>query len=302
MRHITSRQALVGGAIALGALAALRSVANARERRHKISQGVLRPAQSLWTQVGEWRMHTHVALPVHPSDAPPVVLIHGFGVSSSYFLPTAERLGRYLNVYAPDLPGHGKTAPPRKPLDVSELAEALIAWMDASGIECASLVGNSMGCQVAVEAALRHPSRIDRMVLIGPTTDPRGRSVSQLMMRFLIGGLFEQPSLNWLLVKDYARMRSRLIKEFNVMRADEVEVKLPHVDVPTMLVRGENDPIVPQRWLDEAARLVGAKRVAVIPHMGHALNYSAADELVATLLPFLAAPAAQVLERRAVVS
>src|SRR3569833_3161038 len=194
MRHITSRQALVGGAIALGALAALRSVANARERRHKISQGVLRPAESL---------------------------------------------GRYLNVYAPDLPGDGKTAPPRKPLDVSELAEALIAWMDASGIECASLVGNSMGCQVAVEAALRHPSRNDQMVLIGPTTDPRGRSVSQLMMRFLIGGLFEQPSLNWLLDKDYARMRSRLIKEFNVMRADEVEVKLPHVDVPTMLVRGE---------------------------------------------------------------
>src|SRR3569623_885481 len=218
MRHITSRQALVGGAIALGALAALRSVANARERRHKISQGVLRPAQSLWTPVGEWRMHTHVALPAHPSAAPPL------------------------------------------------------------------------------------PSRIDRMVLIGPTTDPRGRSVSQLMMRFLIGGLFEQPSLNWLLVKDYARMRSRLIKEFNVMRADVVEVKLPHVEVPTMLVRGENDPIVPQRWLDEAARLVGAKRVAVIPHMGHALNYSAADELVATLLPFLAAPAAQVLERRAVVS
>src|SRR3569833_4498395 len=94
MRHITSRQALVGGAIALGALAALRSVANARERRHKISQGVLRPAQSLWTQVGEWRMHTHVALPVHTSDAPPVVLIHGFGEKSKKYMQTEERNGR----------------------------------------------------------------------------------------------------------------------------------------------------------------------------------------------------------------
>src|SRR3569832_2454815 len=97
-------------------------------------------------------------------------------------------------------------------------------------------------------------------------------------------------------------MRRRQIKVFFVLCVVVVVLKLPHVDVPTMLVRGEYDPIVPQRWLDESARLVGAKRGAVIPHMGHALYYSAADELVATLLPFLAAPAAQVLERRAVVS
>src|SRR3569623_621790 len=104
MRHITSRQALVGGAIALGALAALRSVANARERRHKISQGVLRPAQSLWTQVGEWRMHTQVALPAHPSDAPPVVLIHGIGETRSYFLPTASLFAH--RPYGAERPNH----------------------------------------------------------------------------------------------------------------------------------------------------------------------------------------------------
>lgn len=292
MPRISSRQALIGGAIALGAAAALRAAANARERRRKLASGELRPVQGLCTQVGEWRMHTHAAFPVRPSDAPPVVLIHGFGVSSSYYLPTVERLGRYLNVYAPDLPGHGKSDQPRTPLDVPELTAALIAWMDATGIECASLVGNSMGCQIAVEAALRYPSRVERMVLIGPTTDPKGRSISQLMTRFLIGGLFERLSLNWLLVRDYAHMGTRLAAEFNFMRADEIEVKLPHVDAPTMLVRGWNDSIVPQSWLDEVARLIGAKRVAVIPHMGHAINHSAADELASVLLPFLAASAA----------
>src|SRR3569832_3023620 len=152
MRHITSRQALVGGAIALGALAALRAAAIARERRHKITQGVLRPAQSLWTQVGEWRRHTHVALPVHPSDAPPVVLIHGFGVSSPYLLPTAERLGRYLNVYAPALPGHGKTAPPRKPLDVSELAETLRSGQRIRPRHAAAVAPHDRRCVGRVDA------------------------------------------------------------------------------------------------------------------------------------------------------
>lgn len=296
MTHITSRQALIGGAVVLGAAAALCSAANARERRRKIAEGELRPVQSLWTQVGEWRMHMHAVFPAQPSDAPPVVLIHGFGVSSSYFLPTAERLGRYFCVYAPDLPGHGKSERPPAPLNIAELAATLIAWMDAEGIERASLVGNSLGCQVAVEAALSYPARVERMVLIGPTTDPKGRSPAQLLLRFLLGGLFERPSLNWVLVKDYARMGSRLPAEFNFMCRDEIEVKLPYVDVPTMLVRGANDPIVPQRWLDEAARLLAAKRTAVIPRMGHAVNYSAADELVSALLPFLAEPARSTLE------
>jgi 2-hydroxy-6-oxonona-2,4-dienedioate hydrolase len=54
-----------------------------------------------------------------------------------------------------------------------------------------------------------------------------------------------------------------------------------------MLVRGERDPIVPQRWFDEAASLVRAEQVAVIPGWGHAVNYSAPDEVTAAIVPFL---------------
>lgn len=86
------------------------------------------------------------------------VLVHGFGMSSSYFVPTAERLGTRFAVYAPDLPGHGGSDTPRDALDVPQFADALIAWMNGVGIERTSLVGHSFGGQIAVDAAVHYPS------------------------------------------------------------------------------------------------------------------------------------------------
>jgi 2-hydroxy-6-oxonona-2,4-dienedioate hydrolase len=82
-------------------------------------------------------------------------------------------------------------------------------------------------------------------------------------------------------------MGPRLLPEFRSMLGDRPEEVLPRVAVPTMLVRGDYDPIAPRRWLDEAARLVGAERVAEIARWGHAVNYSAARPLVEAIAPFL---------------
>lgn len=62
---------------------------------------------------------------------PPVVLVHGYGMSSSYMVPIAERLAAERTVYAPDLPGHGRSDGPGRPLSISGLAESLRAWMDS---------------------------------------------------------------------------------------------------------------------------------------------------------------------------
>jgi 2-hydroxy-6-oxonona-2,4-dienedioate hydrolase len=286
--RITPKQLLIAGTAMVGAAAMWSSMANMSLRQRRLARGEIRPIGHLRNRVGEWCIYSRVALPPRPSGTPPVVLIHGLGVSGAYFVPTLERLGVRFSVYAPDLPGHGKSSTPRRPLDIHQLTDALVAWMDAVPIESACLVGNSMGSQIAVDAALRHPSRVNRLVLIGPTTDPRGRTLAQLLKRLLRDGLHERPSLSWILAKDYGHMGRRLPAEFRFMRWDPIEVKLPDVEVPTMLVRGEKDPISPQRWLEEAARLVRAKRMAVIPGVGHAVNYSSPDRLVAAIAPFLA--------------
>jgi pimeloyl-ACP methyl ester carboxylesterase len=92
-------------------------------------------------------------------------------------VPAAERLGVHHPVYAPDLPGFGKSAKPRQALDLAGLSDALASWMRAVGLNRAAFLGNSMGCQIVAEFALRHPSLIERAVLQGPTVDREARNL-----------------------------------------------------------------------------------------------------------------------------
>lgn len=242
-----------------------------------------------WTTIGGLRIFARVSTSADDPGRVPVVLVHGLGVSSSYFVPTAERLATEFAVYAPDLPGHGRSDTPPEPLDVPRLADALVAWMDAEGLGRVSLVGHSMGCQTVVEVATRYPGRVDRLVLIGPSNDPEGRTAIEHFRRLLVGGVFERPSLLWLLLCDYLRMGSRFFAELRFMLGDRVEEKMPKVSAPALVVGGENDRIAPRRWLEETARLVGAGYFAVIPWWGHAVQYSGARQVVEAIAPFLRA-------------
>ncbi len=217
----------------------------------------------------------------------PVVLVHGFGISSSYFVPTAERLGALFDVYAPDLPGHGKSDAPPVALDVPGLAEALARWCRAVGIDRASFVANSMGCQTAAELALRHPALVDRLVLIGPTIDASARRLWKLVPRFLRGGLHERLTMTPLLLRDYARMGPRLLEELRFMLEDRIEEKLPRIEVPVILVRGEHDRVAAQPWLEHLAGRTRNARLVVIEGGAHAAQYGKADELIEAIAPFL---------------
>ncbi|MCA1991296.1 MAG: alpha/beta hydrolase, partial [Coleofasciculus sp. S288] len=68
---------------------------------------------------------------------------------------------------------------------------------------------------------------------------------------------------------------------------DPIEQKLPHVPVPTLVVRGKLDPMVPQEWAEEVVSLLPKGQLAVIPGKGHTLNYSAPLELVRVTRAFL---------------
>ncbi len=233
-------------------------------------------------------VHAHVSVDSVPEGGPTVVLVHGLVVSSRYMVPTAERLASHYHVYAPDLPGFGESDKPPHALNVAELSDSLAAWMREAGLERAALVGNSFGCQIVADFASRYPERIERAVLQGPTVDPRARSAPRQVPRFLLNSAREPLSLGPVLLRDYlsAGFR-RAARTFQYMLEDRIEDKLPHVRVPALVVRGSRDPIVPQRWAEEATRLLPKGRLVVIPGVAHTINYSASLELVRVVRPFL---------------
>jgi pimeloyl-ACP methyl ester carboxylesterase len=240
-----------------------------------------------WARVDGLRIHARVSR--YPRDLRlPVVLVHGLGVSSLYMVPIAKRLAAEVSVYAPDLPGHGRSGDPARTLSVPELARVLGRWMDAVGIGRAVFLANSMGCQTVAELAVRQPERVDRLILVGPTADAGARRIWPHLLRLVRTSWAERPSLVLVVAWDYVRAGPlALYREMRHMLADRIEDKLPRIEVPILVLRGENDAIVPQRWAEEVARLAGADGVRVIPGAGHAINYTAADELLRRIRPFL---------------
>lgn len=222
------------------------------------------------------------------AGGPPVVLVHGLVVSGRYMVPTLERLAPFYPVYAPDLPGFGGSGKPARALDIGGLSDALAGWMREVGLGSAALVANSVGCQVIAELALCHPGLVERVVLQGPTIDPRGRNAPRQIGRLLLDTPREPPSL--LAIEGLDLLRAGVGRSWRTFRyalEDPITEKLAGVRVPALVVRGSRDPISPQRWAEEVARLLPHGRLVVIPRAAHAANYSAPGGFVHAIRPFL---------------
>lgn len=244
--------------------------------------------QSRWMVLDGLQIHTRVSMDPVPGGRLPVVLVHGLGVSSRYMVPTAKRLAPYRRVYVPDLPGYGKSAKPAHVLNIAELSDALALWMQAAGLERADLIGNSLGCQILVDFALRYPQLMERAVLVGPTIDSKARTVHQQFLRVVLDSFVERPSQPFVVAYDYLVFGlPRALRTLHYALWDRVEDKLPHVRVPMLVVRGALDPIVPQDWVEDFAARLPNGRLVVIPGAPHTVNYSTPAELVRVVRPFL---------------
>lgn len=221
-----------------------------------------------------------------------VVLVHGVGLSHRYLMPTAEILADYFKVYAPDLPGFGKSYKPKRVLRLDELADGVSDWLDAMAIPQTAFLGNSVGCQVIISLAVRHPQQVACAVLQGPTVDPEARSFPSQFLRWRRNGRLEahaRDSKQPITSQDYRECGYwRIAKTFYYAIHDNIEEKLPQMQCPTLVIRGARDPIVSQQWAEKVANLIPRGRLAIIPEVAHTLNFVNPNELSDVACPFLA--------------
>ena len=240
---------------------------------------------STYAEVKGLRIHTRQSA---GSAAAPVVLIHGLGMSCRYLEPTARRLAATHDVFVPDMPGYGRSDHPPRALNIAELADAVAAWMHVAGPDRATFAGNSLGCQVIVDLALRYPDLVDCAVLIGATVDPAARSFWRQVGRGLLDLPHEPMSLIPVLAGDYFIAGPiRVAQTLAYAIEDDVAGRLPLLDMPVLVVRGSLDPICPQRWVEEVARRLPRGRLVVLPGAAHAANFGAPDALVDAIETFL---------------
>jgi pimeloyl-ACP methyl ester carboxylesterase len=207
-------------------------------------------------------------------------------------VPLARRLARSLHVLAPDLPGFGRSEKPARALDIGGLADALNGWLVTLGLRRVVLVGHSLGCQTIASFAARHPhvvrERVVGAVLAGPTTDRRARSTPIQLLGLLRTAPRERASLLLVQVADlWDAGVPRAWRTHRAALVDPIEARLSSLHVPTLVVRGTRDPLVPASWAREVVARLPRGRLHEIPGGPHAVHYTRPDAFAGIVEEFV---------------
>jgi pimeloyl-ACP methyl ester carboxylesterase len=209
-----------------------------------------------------------------PTGGTPFVLVHGIGVGRSYFQPLAPLLAEHGPVHVLELPGFGNAPKPPEVLSVEEHA-ALVVGLLRTIDRPVVLVGQSMGSEIVLEAALREPGLVERLVLIGAVTDPDERSAVMQGLRLLQDTLGETPATNWAVFSEYLKCGPRrYLATLPSMLAYDTDAAVAAVTVPTLIIRGAHDPICRRPWARRLAASLAVGGLVEIPGGVHNAHHS----------------------------
>lgn len=222
------------------------------------------------------------------SSRTPVVFVHGLALSSRYLRPSLIRLGATRRVFAPDLPGVGRSQSSKQPESMADLADGLAEWMRKVGLGRADIVGHSLGCQVVGEFAVRHPDLVRRVVLASPSRDPDHPGVWQSAWRLAVDAPRERLGIIPLAIVDY--LRAGPIKMLRILasaRREDLMPVLESLEQPTLILYGDRDPLVSRTWVSVYARTLRHGRSASIPGGPHGIPYSRGVDFARSVTTFL---------------
>ncbi|MEO6445505.1 MAG: alpha/beta hydrolase [Gemmatimonadaceae bacterium] len=251
-------------------------------------------------------------------DAPPVLLVHGWGCSAYAFrklmMPLAEAGYRPVAI---DLRGHGASDKPadERKYSAESMAEFLLGVLDALHVSRVPIVAHSMGAGVVLDAASQHPERVSSLALIAPVglAPVRGLSMARRLtppaaasllpyamprwsvpwvLRAVYGptGKFRRDEVDqyWAPTQDpafAASLRMFLHAYRFDRRSDE---QLGRISAPTSVLLGGLDVLIRSRQTARRAATLAGWSVRTLERAGHVLAEEVPDEVLAMVLPLLA--------------
>ena len=245
-------------------------------------------------------------------EGPPVVLLHGIGRTLDDFVEQRDLLARDHRVISVDLPGHGGSAPLDGPHTLPAFASAVAEFLDAAGVDGpAHLVGNSLGGAVAMRLAVDDPSRVASLVLVNSAGFGREVTVAlRLLALRPLGRLLLRPSRAVARRTEEAIFHDRsfvtdervahalavarqphaapvmleLVRSLGTVRGvrpqwrEELLDAVSALDIPTLIVWGDRDLILPAAHLETARARLPKARTHLFTDTGHMPQIERAEE------------------------
>ena len=253
---------------------------------------------SEYVRVGSYRVHYFVG-----GKGTPLLLIHGLGARSEDWTPEMPAYAKNgFRVYAIDLLGCGRTDRPNIAYTIGQQVDLIQGFLSALHVEKADVVGWSMGGWVALEFALHHPPRVNRLVamdsaglkfkteltpdILEPNTVPQLERLEMVLMarHYYIPGFVQRD-----LLRTMERNRTVVHRTLKSLLREEGDFagRLGQLQIPVLLVWGQQDELIPPS--------VGKQMHDAIPHSvlelyaecGHMGPATCADRMVPRVMDFL---------------
>jgi pimeloyl-ACP methyl ester carboxylesterase len=243
---------------------------------------------------------------------PPLLLIMGLGLASDAWDTLPTRLAQHFRVIALDNRGMGQSSPSPGGFRIHDLADDAARVLDAEDIGQAHVFGISMGGMIAQELALRHGARV-RTLALGATFSSHWRShkpelgVARDLLMVSLSYRHPRRMAN-LLVSDefYTSHRDRFVgwlsrlshplpssarRQILAIALHEAEERLRQLRIPTLVISGSNDRLVPVENSRRLVKLIPGARYVELPGAGHAFPFECTDQTVRALTEHFNAPA-----------
>jgi non-heme chloroperoxidase len=236
-----------------------------------------------------------------------IIFLHGYSDSWFSFSGVLPLLSPESHAFALTQRGHGDSDKPQCCYTPDDFAADVDAFMDVVGLEAATVVGASTADLFAQRMALSYPHLVSRLVMIGPQT-PANEAVMGLVdeVRALEDPVppkfvrdFQEsttyrpvhPEFLDTVVSESLKLPARLWRDYSegaVLSTDhDYVLALREIDVPTLILWGEQDPLFPREEQERLAAAIPSATLRVYPETGHAVHWERPEEVVRDLEVFM---------------
>jgi pimeloyl-ACP methyl ester carboxylesterase len=242
----------------------------------------------------------------------PLLLVAGLASDSSSWLTVWQPLASRFRVVAPDNRGAGRTRPQDAPASIDAMADDCAALLDHLGIRRAHVLGHSMGGFVAQRLALRHPARVDRVVLAATGASPGAENVARFgdladgleggeapdawlrrlfamifTRRFLADPSNAEAALRWALEYPYPQGAAGFRRQVEAIAAFDGHADLAGLAAPALVIAGAEDVLFPVAGVAAFAAALRSSRFVAIDGAAHAIHTEQPGAFVDAVASFL---------------
>lgn len=234
-------------------------------------------------------------------EGEPIVVLHGAHMNIDTMGGIIPKLAESRQVYALEFQGHGRSTDIDRPITYENLADDVAAFMDEVGLEKADIFGYSMGAAAALQLGIRHPDKVDQLVLASVSYDEAGWHPDyKAFIPQMSPAMFEPFRQQWEALapdpKDFDAFIEKMIALEHEPMHWEADVKA--LEAPALIITGDADVTTLEHSvamfkllgggaMGDMGKPLSDARLAILPATSHTAIITQVDVLMSFVEPFL---------------